>query len=76
MYQMARRWKIIKRGSVPERANKISFACPHCLEEAELPVVGLPLAQIAGGLVFDIGPKALPDEIQCPACRHRFEGVA
>ena len=73
----ARTWKIIRRGDVPESAATIAYTCPHCGIDAELPVLGLALAQLAsGGLVFDIGPHAMPSEIECRACRHRFGSTA
>ncbi len=65
-------WKIIRRGAVPEDANVIEFGCPACGREALLPIVGIPLAQSGGGVVFD-GESAMPLEIQCRKCRKRFE---
>lgn len=66
-------WRIIDRGDVPERGSSIVlFDCVGCGAEAELPVLGLPLAQIEGGIVFDIGKYAMPRVIQCRHCRRRF----
>ena len=67
-------WKIINRGTVPNPApNTVLYACMGCLREAELPVVGVVLAQLDMGLVFDPGPHAIPRVIQCRHCRRRFE---
>jgi hypothetical protein len=75
-----RTWKVLKFGPVPENAAKVEFECPGCEEVALLPVVGHPLAQVGGGIVFDPGRYAIPQEIQCRVCRRRFttdkEGVA
>lgn len=67
-------WKILDRGEVPIETASISYTCPACDRDADLPVMGLALAQMSGGgLVFDRGPYALPILIQCPHCRRRFE---
>lgn len=70
-----RNWKILDRGAVPVGAPTMSFACPNCDREAEMPVIGRPLAQLKdGGIVFDNdGPYAGPELIRCPFCRHTFE---
>lgn len=67
-------WRILDRGDVPERAAVIAYTCTGCDRDADLPVMGLALAQISGGgIVFDIGPHAMPALIQCPHCRRRYE---
>jgi len=66
-------WKILDRGTVPELAKTISYGCPHCHTDAELPVVGVAIAQIEAGVVFDPGPNAMPYEVQCTTCGHRFQ---
>jgi hypothetical protein len=68
-------WKIVDRGEVPEQAPSIVFACPGCGHDAELPVIGLPIAQVGGGLVFDSAPHATPLTIQCRRCRRTFSGA-
>lgn len=70
-----RKWKILNRGDVPLKAVTIAYSCPHCDEDATLPVLGLAIAQTAGGVVFDTGPHAMPTAIQCPYCRHQFEAA-
>lgn len=66
-------WKVLDRGEVPDPApNTVMYACMHCMREAELPVVGIALAQIETGIVFDLGPYALPKTIQCRKCRHHY----
>lgn len=66
-------WKILDRGNVPDPApNHVQFACLNCLAEAELPVVGLPIAQIDQGIVFDPGERGLPKVIQCRRCRKTY----
>ena len=64
-----RTWKVLDYGAVPESAPTISYSCP-CGYEAELPVKGRALAQLAqGGIIFDNdGPYALPTTIQCRKC--------
>ena len=68
-------WKIIDRGEVPERAGTVEYDCPACGREALLPVLGLPIAQIGAGIVFDTGKHAMPAVIQCRHCRRCFEGA-
>lgn len=65
-------WKIRKRGIVPKLARLIDFTCTRCGHEAKLPVLGLPMAQIGMGVVFDTGRYALPKEIECRKCRRRY----
>lgn len=63
-----RTWKVLDRGEVPVGAPTISYSC-RCGYEAELPVVGLALAQTSdGAVVFDIGRHAMPTTIQCRKC--------
>lgn len=66
-------WKVLKRGRVPQDATQVEFECQKCGHEALLPVLGLPIAHFHGGLVFDVGNYAMPDEIQCRYSRRRFE---
>ncbi len=67
-------WKIIEPGRVPEKGvTVVPFACHGCGHEAELPVLGMPLAQFSGGIVFDVGDHAMPRVIECRHCRRRFE---
>lgn len=68
-----RTWKVVDYGQVPLESERVPYDCPHCGVEASLPVVGRVLAQLAGGgLVFDIGPRALPQIIHCRSCRRTF----
>lgn len=64
-------WKILDRGKVPKNALTVTYDCPHCGHEAELPVKGRALAQIAGGgIVFDNDQKGeIPPTVQCRKCR-------
>lgn len=67
-------WKILDRGLVPMTGtNTCLYACMGCGNEAELEVMGTALAQINAGLVFDVGPYAIPVKIQCRKCRRVFE---
>lgn len=67
-------WKIIDRGKVPDPApNTAMLTCLGCGDEAALPVVGVAIAQIGQGLVFDSGNRILPPVIRCRNCRRRFE---
>lgn len=72
MARKRRTWDVIDAGEVPAGAATFEFTCPNCGREADLPHVGLVLAQIEDGLVFDIGPQALPKEIRCRSCRRIF----
>jgi hypothetical protein len=69
-----RNWKILDRGSVPEKPTAIiEFDCPDCERGSMLPVLGQPIAQLANGaIVFDRGPQGMPTRIGCPHCRHQF----
>lgn len=67
-------WKVIDRGNVPDPApNHVMYTCIHCMREAELPVVGVALAQIGAGLVFDTSNHAMPRVIRCRKCRRTYE---
>jgi hypothetical protein len=74
-----RTWRIIDRGDVPlQGARIIEFDCV-CGVEADLPVLGLVIAQTGCGIpgqlsnvIFDPGPQAMPREIQCRRCGRRF----
>lgn len=63
-------WKVIDRGDVPDGAPTVPYECV-CGHEAQLPVRGRPLAQIAGGgIVFDTNERyGLPPTVQCRKCR-------
>ena len=65
-----RTWKVLDYGEVPEGSPTCSYSC-RCGYEAELPVLGRPLAQMGfSGIVFDNdGPYALPTTVQCRKCR-------
>jgi hypothetical protein len=65
-------WKIIDRGRVPELSAHVDYTC-ECGHEAQMPVLGLPMAQIGTGIVFDIGKHAMPKIIQCRKCRRQYE---
>lgn len=60
-------WKILDWGDVPQTARTVELTC-ECGRDAHVPVVGLPIAQIGSGLVFDIGYHATPTTIQCRKC--------
>ena len=63
-----RTWRIIDYGEVPEKAPTVPYTC-RCGYEAELPVLGLPLAQTGGGIVFDTCSRyAVPTTVQCRKC--------
>lgn len=67
-------WRIIDRGRVPEGAATVSYTCQRCGHEAEMPVKGRALAQLAGGgIVFDTNEQgAIPATVQCRKCRRIF----
>ena len=67
-------WKILNRGAVPDPApNHVMLTCLGCGREAQLPILGVALAQLHQGLVFDTGDHAMPKAIQCRHCRLVFE---
>ena len=70
-------WKIIDPGGVVSEnghIKEIEYDCPHCGVEALLPVVGTVIAISAdGGVIFDRGPRIMPQHIQCRYCHHHFE---
>ena len=66
-------WKILKYGAVPPDSRTIDFECPHCGHTAELPVIGTPIAQFDGGIVFDNDQTGvLPESVQCRKCRQKL----
>jgi hypothetical protein len=66
-------WKILNRGRVPKQTRQIFFTCLKCGHDAVLPVLGIPMAQIGQGIVFDIGDYAMPKIIECRKCRRRYQ---
>jgi hypothetical protein len=70
-------WRVLRYGADFDRnsARMVSLTCLGCGHDADLPVVGLAIAQIGQGLVFDIGPRDTPKEIQCPRCRKILEAA-
>jgi len=66
-----RTWKVLERGRVPEGARLTEYTC-ECGHDAMLPVLGVPLAQLGQGIVFDRGPYAMPEVVQCRNCRRVF----
>lgn len=67
-------WKVIDPGDVPEGSkDRVMYACMNCMREAELPVVGVAIAQINTGLVFDTMKHSTPRVIECRKCRKRYE---
>jgi hypothetical protein len=73
-----RNWKVLDFGPMtadPEiNHNTIEFTCMNCMKDALLPVIGVVIAQLESGLVFDnLGRHAVPKQIQCPHCRKRME---
>ena len=66
-------WVVIDPGVVPADARKTEFTCTSCGVDAMLPVVGVPIAQVHDGLVFDPGEHAMPVTIRCPACGRTLE---
>jgi hypothetical protein len=70
-------WKVLDRGAVPSDARRVQYTCTFCGREAELPVVGTPIAQIEQGIVFDTDRRGImPPVIQCRKCRRIFEGAS
>jgi hypothetical protein len=69
-------WRVLDYGSVPRppaRSLAVNFTCTKCGCDSVLPVVGITLAQLDDGLVFDPGPRAVPKVIQCRNCRRVLE---
>ncbi len=69
-------WRILKWGKFDRKlAREMMFTCTVCWHDAKLPVIGLPLAQLEDGVVFDTGTHDMPSEIQCPRCRRVLESA-
>ena len=66
-------WRVLDYGEVPMTARTVDYVCLGCGHEAVLPVLGLAIAQIGQGLVFDSGGYAMPKVIQCRRCRRQYE---
>lgn len=66
-------WKVLDFGDVPTDARQVTYTCLGCGRGALLPVLGVPLAQLEHGIVFDGGPRAIPKIIQCRRCRRTYE---
>ena len=66
-------WRVVDYGRVPTDAETMDFQCPGCGHIAQLPVLGIPLAELTCGVVFDHGDHALPQVIACRKCRRQFE---
>lgn len=67
-------WRILELPDPPPQwTGSIMYSCPGCGKEALLPIVGLAIAQIGAGLVFEPGSKLIPKTIQCRFCRRRYE---
>lgn len=73
MFDMAQTptWDVLDYGTVPKDASVIEYTC-ECGYDAELPVVGMAIAQIEMGLVFDQAGYAIPPKIRCRKCRRVF----
>ena len=70
---LRRRWRIVDRGQVPDPPSyTVEFDCPRCDRPALLPVLGCPVAETGGGIIFDPGEFAMPRIIRCPSCRRSF----
>jgi hypothetical protein len=71
-------WEIIELGIAP--AANISLCCPHCAEDAVMPIARTEspvIASVGLGLIFDDpcyrpGAAVLPVTIRCRTCRHTF----
>jgi hypothetical protein len=68
-----KRWRILDWGKVPQDGRCVLFTCLGCGNESQLPVLGTPMAQTGMGIVFDLGPHAMPNAIECRHCRRRYE---
>jgi hypothetical protein len=69
-----KQWRVLDYGDVPPTtAPTVEFTCLHCMHDSLLPVVGRAIAQLEQGLVFDIGPRVMPRQIQCRNCRVKLE---
>ena len=66
-------WDILDYGEVPEDAPKLEFTCENCGTDADLPHLGVAIAQVGAGIVFDTEKYAMPARIRCRACRRIFE---
>lgn len=68
-----RNWKILKWPNRPERTTSIEYHCTKCGKDANLAVVGIAMAQIDRGVIFDTPLFSMPEAIECPYCRKQYE---
>jgi ribosomal protein S27E len=68
-----RTWKILDLGDVPEDSAVTVLTCVRCGTEAAIPVVGVAIAQVDAGLVFESSPYQTPRMIQCRKCGQVLE---
>ena len=74
---MSKDWIIISDDQPDARlARSVNLTCMNCLEESAIKVVGLALAQVEMGLVFDSSEYQMPQTIRCPHCRSTFTSEA
>lgn len=71
-----KRWKVLEVGpDAPELTRDVSYCCMNCMEESELGVSGVPIAQNETTIFFDLGKHWMPKVIRCPYCRCTYERV-
>lgn len=68
-----RTWKILDLGDVPEDSAVTVLTCVRCGTDATIPVVGVAIAQVGAGLVFESKPYKTPRMIQCRKCGQVLE---
>lgn len=66
--KLMRTWKVLS-GDKPPDTHDVELQCLGCGTGALVPVVGIPIAQLHQGLVFDSGVYWMPSKIQCRHCR-------
>ena len=61
----------------PESVKTLEYTCLGCGGDALLPInaADIAIAQAGQGIVCDHAPSPnlMPDEIECPHCRRRYE---
>ncbi len=68
-----RAWRVLDRGRVPERGERLfAYRCDACGEHGLLPVLGEPLVQQGSWVIFTTEEQAVPAAIECAHCKACF----
>lgn len=60
---------MVESGEAPGELKDTEYMCLECMNESLLGVVGIPLAQLGCGIVFNNHKHWMPKTIRCPHCK-------